>query len=99
MSGVIPAEPAAKTNVQLSNANEHVSVDWPRQTGGIRSITERKAGGKQVRLRRSALSKPGIARKRRGKGFAYYGPDGELLADNDTLERIKGLVIPPAWKK
>jgi DNA topoisomerase-1 len=31
-----------------------------------------------MRLRRSVLSKPGIARKRRGKGFAYYGPDGEL---------------------
>ena len=52
-----------------------------------------------MRLRRSALSKPGIARQRRGKGFAYYGPDGELLTDDDTLERIKGLVIPPAWKK
>ncbi len=52
-----------------------------------------------MRLRRSALSKPGIARERRDKGFAYYGPDGELLTDDDTLERIKELVIPPAWKK
>ncbi|MGA8251561.1 MAG: DNA topoisomerase IB [Mycobacterium sp.] len=52
-----------------------------------------------MRLRRSALSKPGIARRRRGKGFAYYRPDGELLTDDDTLERIKELVIPPAWKK
>ena len=52
-----------------------------------------------MRLRRSALSKPGIARKRRGKGFAYYAPDGDLLSDDDTLERIKELVIPPAWKK
>jgi DNA topoisomerase IB len=52
-----------------------------------------------VRLRRSVLTEPGISRKRRGKGFAYYGPDGELLTDEDTLERVKGLVIPPAWKK
>src|ERR1700741_127629 len=52
-----------------------------------------------MRLRRSVLSKPGIARKRRGKGFAYYGPDDDLLDDEDTLQRIKGLVIPPAWKK
>ena len=52
-----------------------------------------------MRLRRSALSKPGIARKRRGKGFAYYDPDGDPLTDSDTLERIKELVIPPAWKK
>jgi DNA topoisomerase-1 len=53
----------------------------------------------KMRLRRSVLSKPGIARKRRGKGFAYYAPDGELLGDDDTLQRIKELVIPPAWKK
>ncbi|BBZ45353.1 DNA topoisomerase IB [Mycobacterium parmense] len=52
-----------------------------------------------MRLRRSVLSKPGIARKRRGKGFAYYGPDGDPLADPDAVQRIKELVIPPAWKK
>lgn len=51
-----------------------------------------------MRLRRSELSKPGIARKRRGQGFAYYGPDGDTLADPETLHRIKDLVIPPAWK-
>ncbi len=45
-----------------------------------------------MRLRRSVLSKPGIARKRRGKGFAYYGPDGNLLSDPQTLQRIKELV-------
>jgi DNA topoisomerase IB len=45
------------------------------------------------------LSGPGIARKRRGKGFSYYAPDGELLDDEAALQRIKELVIPPAWKK
>lgn len=52
-----------------------------------------------MRLRRSDLTKPGITRKRRGKGFAYHGPDGERLTDADVLQRIKDLVIPPAWKK
>lgn len=52
-----------------------------------------------MRLRRSELSKPGITRKRRGKGFAYFGTDGEPLTDERTLQRIKDLVIPPAWKK
>ncbi len=52
-----------------------------------------------MRLRRSALDNPGITRKRRGKGFAYYGTDGELLDDEATLQRIKNLVIPQAWKK
>jgi DNA topoisomerase-1 len=52
-----------------------------------------------MRLRQSVLSGPGIARKRRGKGFSYYGPDGETLHDDAALQRIKELVIPPAWKK
>lgn len=51
-----------------------------------------------MRLARSKLNSAGITRKRRGKGFAYYGPDGELLADPDTAQRIQELVIPPAWK-
>ena len=41
---------------------------------------------------------PGIARRRRGKGFSYTGPDGSQV-DEKTIERITALVIPPAWKK
>ncbi len=52
-----------------------------------------------MRLRRSALDKPGVTRMRRGRGFAYYDANGDLLADEKTLQRIKELVIPPAWKK
>ena len=52
-----------------------------------------------MRLRRSTLDKPGLTRKRRGKGFAYYDSDGDLLTDEKTLQRVKDLVIPPAWKK
>jgi DNA topoisomerase IB len=52
-----------------------------------------------VRLRKSVLTGPGIARVRRGKGFSYEGPDGEPLDDEKALHRIKELVIPPAWKK
>jgi DNA topoisomerase I len=60
----------------------------------------RQATGLEVemRLRRSALDKAGITRKRRGKAFAYYGPDGDLVTDEDLLQRIKELGIPPAWK-
>lgn len=51
-----------------------------------------------MRLRRSVVSGPGLRRVRRGKGFSYYGPDGELLTDDATVQRIKDLVIPPAWR-
>jgi DNA topoisomerase I len=52
-----------------------------------------------VRLRRSVLSRAGITRIRRGKGFSYCAPDGQPLVDDAALSRIKDLVIPPAWKK
>jgi DNA topoisomerase I len=51
-----------------------------------------------VRLRRSHCTEPGIHRRRRGRGFVYIWEDGSKVSDPDTLERIRGLVIPPAWK-
>jgi len=50
-----------------------------------------------ARLRRTDCSGPGIARKRAGRGFAYYD-DGQLVDDPEVLERIRGLGIPPAWR-
>lgn len=41
---------------------------------------------------------PGIIRKRRGKGFYYLGPDSKAVRNKATLERIRLLVIPPAWQ-
>ncbi|HEX2402535.1 MAG TPA: DNA topoisomerase IB [Mycobacterium sp.] len=52
-----------------------------------------------MRLRRSALRGPGIRRIRRGRGFSYQHSDGTPVTDPATLQRIKDLVIPPAWKK
>jgi DNA topoisomerase-1 len=49
------------------------------------------------RLRRSNYDDPGISRRRRGSGFAYYYADGSLVADPEVLGRIKSLVLPPAW--
>ena len=36
---------------------------------------------------------------RRGKGFSYEDHDGAAVTDAAVLQRIKDLVIPPAWKK
>ncbi|RAV07669.1 DNA topoisomerase IB [Mycolicibacterium sp. GF69] len=52
-----------------------------------------------MRLRRSVVSGPGLRRMRRGRGFSYHHPDGTPVTDEPTLQRIKDLVIPPAWKK
>jgi DNA topoisomerase-1 len=40
---------------------------------------------------------PGISRQRRGQGFTYFGPNGVAMRDRETLQRIRSLVIPPAW--
>lgn len=52
-----------------------------------------------MRLVRSDLSAPGIRRRKSGKGFRYFTPEGEPLRDPETLERVQDLVIPPAWRK
>jgi len=49
------------------------------------------------RLRRSDPAAPGISRKRRGRGFAYVDEEGRVVTDEDVLQRIAELVIPPAW--
>ena len=50
------------------------------------------------RLRRVDCSSPGIARRRRGKGFEYLDDTtGERIEDEDIIQRISALAIPPAW--
>ncbi len=41
---------------------------------------------------------PGYSRKRRGKGFAFYHPDGSGLSDRAERKRILSLAIPPAYE-
>jgi DNA topoisomerase I len=50
------------------------------------------------RLRRVDCSTPGITRKGRGRGFEYFLTTGEKVTDPETLQRIRDLAIPPAWK-
>ena len=49
------------------------------------------------RLRRVDCASPGIRRVRRGRGFSYEWPDGSKVTEPDVLDRIAGLVLPPAW--
>ncbi|SFQ31354.1 DNA topoisomerase IB [Amycolatopsis arida] len=51
-----------------------------------------------MRLRRSDPNTSGIRRQRRGRGFRYLAADGTPVTDPELLRRIRGLVIPPAWR-
>jgi DNA topoisomerase-1 len=50
-----------------------------------------------ARLRYVGDDTPGITRRRAGKGFAYRYPDGSPVRDPGELDRIRAIVIPPAW--
>ncbi|GAB3584627.1 DNA topoisomerase IB [Amycolatopsis endophytica] len=52
-----------------------------------------------MRLRKSRLDEPGIRRRRSGRGFRYFTPEGEPLRDEETLRRVKNLAVPPAWRE
>ena len=51
------------------------------------------------RLRRVDCAVAGITRRRRGRGFEYLDESGERIEDEDILERIRALAIPPAWEE
>jgi DNA topoisomerase-1 len=48
-------------------------------------------------LHHSSDDRPGINRRRAGRGFAYRDADGQPVRDRETLARIRSIVIPPAW--
>jgi DNA topoisomerase-1 len=85
VSGSVTASPAtssASAAASLSNGEERPD---PRAVA-------REAG-----LRYSSDDQPGITRMRAGRGFTYRGPDGKRITDEETLQRIRSLAIPPAW--
>ncbi len=65
-----------------------------------RGVSRRPLGALRVmaRLRRVNPSSKGWTRRRAGAGFVYLDEPGDRLTAED-IERIKALVIPPAWSE
>jgi DNA topoisomerase I len=61
------------------------------------TIVDPRDAAESVGLRYVSDERPGIRRKKVGKGFSYVRPDGSKLTGPDALKRIKALAIPPAW--
>jgi len=40
---------------------------------------------------------PGITRKRQGRYWQYFGPDGKRITDREEIERLNGIGMPPAY--
>jgi len=51
-----------------------------------------------VKLRYVSDDMPGLTRRRVGSGFVYLDQQGRRIRERRTLDRIRALVIPPAWK-
>ena len=49
-------------------------------------------------LRHSSDSEPGISRKRTGRYWAYFDPDGKRITDCGEIERLNAIALPPAYK-
>ena len=80
---------AAATQPPVGDASRHVGRpdpppvnDLPTTVPGLRHSTDRSPG-----------SPAGAA----GRGFSYRDPDGRPIRDEETLDRIRKLAIPPAW--
>ncbi len=56
-----------------------------------------RSAAREAGLRYSTDSRPGIARRRAGRGFSYRRPDGTRVDEPIVRKRIQALAIPPAW--
>ncbi len=68
-----------------------------RQT--LEIVTDPVESAKAAGLRYVSDTKPGVVRKRAGKGFRFIDAAGQPVKDKETLARIRSLVIPPAWSE
>ncbi len=55
------------------------------------------ASARAAGLRYTSDERPGIRRERAGDDFSYRGPDGKAIRDEQVLQRIRSLAIPPAY--
>lgn len=56
-----------------------------------------RQAARKIGLRYVSDREPGITRRAVGHGFQYLDSNGARVRDAATLERIRSLVIPPAW--
>lgn len=66
-------------------------------TTDVQNIVDPEDAAATAGLRYVTDARPGIRRRKSGKGFTYTRSDGSTLRESEVLRRIKSLAIPPAW--
>ena len=63
----------------------------------VQTIVDPKDAAESAGLRYVSDARPGVRRRKSGKGFTYLKSDLSPLKDPIALRRIKALAVPPAW--
>ena len=48
-------------------------------------------------LKHSSDNDPGITRKKIGRAWGYFDPDGERITDRHEIDRLNAIALPPAY--
>lgn len=56
-----------------------------------------RMASRSSKLIHSDDSQPGISRKKSGRGWAYFDPDGKRITDRDEIDRLNMVALPPAY--
>lgn len=60
-------------------------------------VVDPREAAREAGLRYVDDTKPGLRRKRNGKGFRYIDTKGATIRDPGEIERLKSLAVPPAY--
>ena len=63
----------------------------------VGEVVDPEEAAAQAGLRYVSDERPGLRRRKSGKGFSYLRSEGSTLSDRQVLNRIRSLAIPPAW--
>ena len=66
-------------------------------TSIIPTVPDEVKSAKLAGLRYGIPKGPGIRRRRSGSGFVFLDTNDNPVTDSATVDRIRSLVIPPAW--
>src|SRR5437868_4039755 len=66
-------------------------------SNALAGLPDEVTSAEKAGLRYVIPSGPGIQRRRAGNEFVYLDKNGNPIEDENTLKRIRSLVLPPAW--